>query len=341
MDVKILNFDVFTAPEELWKAYFDHADAIQVEIDPENPPLPREKRKALIRSAFSIPYVNKYIYLALTGDGEAAGLISVSAENAKSPSYGTNKHMGNMSLSVLRGHRRKGLGTKLIEYLTAELAAAEPAVKEFLSPVILDSGRGFFDRSGGTVSLQQSENRLYLKDVDWAAVEAWAAEGARRNPATAVIKTSIIPEEDLKNYSEVYTETMNQQPFGDISVRITVTPAQIRLHEEHNRADGVENTTIYTREKDGSVSGLTETGYIKESGHKVWQMLTGVRAGARGRGLGKTLKALMLLHIRQAYPGVKYIATGNADSNAPMVAINNKLGFKKHLPVFLYKLKIK
>ncbi len=341
MNVKISRFDVFTAAEELWKAYFDHADAIQLEIDPENPPLPREKRKALLRSAFSIPYVNKYIYLALTESGEAGGLASLSAENQKSPSYQANKHVCNMNLSVLEKHRRKGLGTKLLKHLTAELAARESAVTEFLSPVVLDSGRGFFDRSGGTVSLQQSENRLYLKDVDWALVEAWAAEGARKNPATTFINTCVIPEADINNFSEIYTETMNQQPLGDIAVRIVITPAQIRLHEEHSRADGVENITIYTREKDGSVSGLTETGYIKEAGHKVWQMLTGVRASARGRGLGKVLKALMLLHIRKAYPGVKYIATGNADSNAPMLAINSKLGFKKYLPVFLYKLKIK
>ncbi len=335
-----MSFDVFTAADELWKAYFDHADAIQLEIDPGNPPLPREKRKALIRSAFSIPYVNKRIYLALAENGEAAGLASASAENQKSPSYPANKHVCNMNLSVLGKHRRKGLGTKLLKHLTAELAAKESAVTEFLSPVVLDSGRAFLDRSGGTLSLQQSENRLYLKDVDWAMVEAWAAEGTRRNPDTAFIKASVIPEEDINNYSEIYTETMNQQPFGDIAVRIVITPAQIRLHEEHNRADGVEHTTIYTKEKDGSVSGLTETGYIKESGDKAWQMLTGVRARDRGRGLGKVLKALMLLHIRQAYPGLKYIATGNADSNAPMLAINNKLGFKKYLPVFLYKLKI-
>ena len=103
----------------------------------------------------------------------------------------------------------------------------------------------------------------------------------------------------------------------------------------------VEHITIYTRESDGSVSGLTETTCLKEAGHKVTQLLTGVKADCRGRGLGKLLKALMLLDIRDRHPDVKYVVTGNADSNAPMVAINHKLGFKKRLPVLLYKLKIK
>lgn len=48
----------------------------------------------------------------------------------------------------------------------------------------------------------------------------------------------------------------------------------------------------------------------------------------------------MLLHLRANCPGVKYIATANADSNAPMLALNNKLGFKRHMPVNIYKLKL-
>jgi len=338
---RITKFDVLTASEELWKAHFDHTEAIRHEIDPEDPQLPREKLRAMMLSAFSIPSDNKYIYLALTGEGEAAGFLSLSVENERSPSYQSNKHVGNMNISVLGKYRRKGLGRKLLRHAIDEMAAKEPAVTEFLAGVFLDSGRGFLDSLGGTVSLQQSANRLYLKDLDWAMVEAWAAEGARKNPATAVVQASVIPEADIKNFSGLYTETMNQQPLGDIGVKIVVTPEQIRLHEKHNRDNGVEQMTIYTRENDGTVSGLTETIYLEEAGHKVKQMLTGVRENCRGRGLGKLLKAQMLLHIRKELPGVKFVVTANSDSNAPMLAINNKLGFKKHLPLKVYKLKIK
>lgn len=341
MDVKMTGFCPLNTTDELWKAYFDHADAIHLEIDQEDPPLPREKRKGLIRSSFEVPFVSKYMYLALAGDGEAAGYLSVTVENEKSPSYQANKHVGKLYLSVLAKYRRKGLGTRLLKHITAELAAKEPAVTEFLMPVVLESGRNFLGRAGGTVSLVQAENRLYLEELDWGMVEAWAREGVGKNLSTDIITVSAIPEADIKSYSEVYTETMNQQPFGDVSLKIKVTPEQIRLHEENNSANGVEHLTIYTRERDGGVSGLTEINYLKESGHKATQMLTGVRSASRGRGLGKLLKARMLLHIRKEYPGVKYVVTGNADSNEPMMAINNKLGFKKHRPVLLYKLKIK
>ncbi|NHJ26401.1 MAG: N-acetyltransferase, partial [Candidatus Lokiarchaeota archaeon] len=47
-------------------------------------------------------------------------------------------------------------------------------------------------------------------------------------------------------------------------------------------------------------------------------------------GIGKWLKASMLLKIREEYPQVKIVTTGNANSNAPMLSINNRLGFKVH-----------
>jgi hypothetical protein len=38
----------------------------------------------------------------------------------------------------------------------------------------------------------------------------------------------------------------------------------------------------------------------------------------------------MLLRLRELRPDVQWIATENAGSNEPMLAINHKLGFKQH-----------
>ena len=225
-----------------------------------------------------------------------------------------------------------------MKHLVNEMAVKEPAVKEFLAHAIIEPGFKFLDRAGGKVSLVHGENRLYLKDLDWAMVEAWAVGGARRNPSAAIVAVTEIPEADIMDYCEIYSETINQQPMGDIAMTMKITREQIRLGEEKEREAGAEHTTIYAKEP-GGITGLTETYYMKETGHRVFQMLTGVRAASRGRGLGKLLKAGMLLHIRAKYPAVKYIVTGNADSNAPMMAINLQLGFKKHRPVLIYKLK--
>jgi hypothetical protein len=46
--------------------------------------------------------------------------------------------------------------------------------------------------------------------------------------------------------------------------------------------------------------------------------------------LGKWIKAANLLRIRSLYPDAQWISTENAGSNAPMLAINKKLGFKQY-----------
>lgn len=338
-DFNIISFDPLTAPEALWTAHYDHLDEISRELDPDEPLVPRAKRRAMLVSAQNIPYSNRYYWLALGEGGEAAGYALAVTESPRSPSYESNKAVANLKLSVLPKYRRKGLGARLLKHLVNEMAVKEPAVKELLTPGMLEPGIKFLDWAGGKASLVQAENRLYLKDLDWAMVEAWAAGGARKNPSADLVTVTEIPEADIKEYCEIYSETINQQPLGDIAITMKVTPEQIRLGEEKEREAGAEHTTIYAKEA-GAVTGLTEIYYMRETGHRVFQMLTGVRAASRGQGLGKLLKALMLLHIRAKYPGVKYIVTGNADSNAPMMAINTQLGFKKHRPVLIYKLKI-
>lgn len=340
--MKIIPFDALTADDKLWYAYFRLMDAIQHEVDPGEPPLPYDKRKLIDISFGSNPFRRMYRFIAFpeAGSATASGYVSAATDSANSPAYEGSKHIANLRLYVEKSSRGKGLGALLLRRVSEELAAKEPAVTEFLTPVVLAPGRRFLDRLGGTLSIETAENRLALKDVDWDMVNSWVDQGVCRNKSSRLFTVAEIPLEDIEDYSVVYTETMNQQPVGDISIDMKITPEQIRFCEQKNLESGSEQTTIFSKEKDGKISGLTEIVYVKEAGHKVHQLLTGVRTQYRGRGLGKLLKGRMLLHIKEEYPGVKYITTGNADSNAPMLAINQKLGFKKHLPVKVYKLKL-
>ena len=85
-----------------------------------------------------------------------------------------------------------------------------------------------------------------------------------------------------------------------------------------------------TVEENGEISGFTEVTMAPGRESLVSQGLTGVPMKYRGRKLGKWVKAGMLQYIASNYPLAKAVATGNADTNAPMLYINNKLGFKKH-----------
>lgn len=71
--------------------------------------------------------------------------------------------------------------------------------------------------------------------------------------------------------------------------------------------------------------GLALTELLPET-NALYNTVTGVLPGWRGRGVALALK---LLAIRAAIPrGVAYLRTNNDAENAPMLAINRKLGYR-------------
>ena len=59
-----------------------------------------------------------------------------------------------------------------------------------------------------------------------------------------------------------------------------------------------------------------------------FQRATGVREEHRNLGLGRWLKAANIEELLRKNPSARFVRTGNADSNAPMLRINRQMGFK-------------
>ena len=68
--------------------------------------------------------------------------------------------------------------------------------------------------------------------------------------------------------------------------------------------------------------------------------MTGVFTQYRNKGLGRWLKAAMLDKVLKERPEVKYVRTGNADSNAAMLKINIELGFLPYMADTLWQVEI-
>jgi RimJ/RimL family protein N-acetyltransferase len=86
--------------------------------------------------------------------------------------------------------------------------------------------------------------------------------------------------------------------------------------------------TVLAREPAGECVGGTEVMFEPWSPRTVFQQSTGIDPAHRGLGLARWAKALMLRQIRAERPAVRRVRTGNAFSNAPMLAINEALGFQ-------------
>ena len=160
----------------------------------------------------------------------------------------------------------------------------------------------------------------------------WVVDGAAQSPSTRLeVYDGHLPQAMWEEYCPQLSSLLNTMPWDDLDHGdIVVTPAQLADWYARLDEQGGSDYTMITREPDGSVSGITDMNYAPYMPQFIDQGFTGVRADARGRGLGKWLKARMLLHVRDIYPHLQTVITGNASSNGPMLAINKVMGFKQH-----------
>ncbi len=185
------------------------------------------------------------------------------------------------------------------------------------------------ERAGMKNALSAWRSRLSLADVDWDLVDEWVGRAQQRaSDYELLFWSGPIPEEHLEAYCRL-KDVMNDAPLEDYERDPDeMTPDMWRGLEEVDRGRCTDFLIYVARHKaSGSLVGLTEAVYQVLNPPQAWQVDTGVDPAHREKGLGRWLKAAMLLKIRSDYPLVERIDTNNAGSNQPMLNINITLGF--------------
>jgi GNAT superfamily N-acetyltransferase len=319
-----------TADADQWAMYHVFRRRRHEETYPEDPLRDDEAVETLMKRSDPEWESLRFGAVGEGGSDELVGWLEIGVTREGALVHKTNAHMAWVEPEVLVPHRRRGVGRALLA------KAAEVAQRRDRSLLIggtdEEDGRRFIDTLGAQVALTWRENRLVLDQVDWEMVERWVAEGASRSPHTTLRFTENYPDDDLiEEFCEVANETSNQEPRGDLDLGDEFfTPEILRKRvDSFVRAGGTLPRAI-TIEEDKRISGYTVMGYFPSEGSLIHQYGTGVREVYRGRGLGKWVKAAMLLHVRSEFPEVKVVVTGNATINAPMLSINDRLGFKPY-----------
>ena len=335
MEYKIISFEPKEVPDEFWENYYEFISANSKHDNP-NDPLPNLE-SIIKRQKAEIPHYLVKRWLAITPDEKVIGWAGMGRVRESNSEYEMNKHTCNINIRVLNKYFRKGIGTELLKTIVSEVKKLGCTVME--TGTNNDAGRAFLEHYGAQMTIEGSTNRLYLENVDWDLMQQWIESGPIKAKGVKIESFDTVPEEILDEYTEMYTEALNMQPLGETEERANVDGKMMRAYEKRRKETDQTSYTLITREKDGSISGMTEIFYEPREHHRIIQGLTGVRPEFRGRGLGKWLKALMIVHIKENYPEVEFVTTGNAEANAPMLSINDRMGFKQYKSAEGYKFK--
>ncbi len=320
-----VRVDPITADRDFWKRYHVLRRERHSEIFPDDPITPDEVEEAGMKKPN--PF-DRHVYFEMSRDGVMISWFSAETTTPANPEHATNKHLIWTGAYVRKDQRRNGIAKAWLPVLDKLMAEHGNTVAGMSSTQ--PSGHGFLRWLGAAPKLTDIESRLKLADVDWDMMGRWVEEGEARSPQTRLeIYDGPMPDEMLPEFALRRSELLNTIPFEDLDIgNIVVTPEKIRDYYDRAKLIGEMPHEVLTREPDGTISGMTDMAATVHKPTMLEQQFTGVRPDARGRGLGKWIKAAMVLRMRELYPRAEYVITDNAHSNGPMLKINRTMGFK-------------
>lgn len=232
---------------------------------------------------------------------------------------------------LVRGdHRRQGLGSCLLAEIRDETLRDGRSLLTWSTFEAVPAGEAFALRVHARRGRVNRRSELVLADVDWPMVDSWdAAAPARRIGYRLDFVEGGFPDY-LRDDAVLFHHIMQTAPRDDLDVGDLTTDSGFVAELDRALAEsGQMRWTILVRDPAGVCVGGTEVTFEPADPAVASQQSTGIDPAHRGLGLAKWAKAAMLKRIRDQRPGTLRIRTENAFSNAPMLAVNDALGFRR------------
>ncbi|MBC8065515.1 MAG: GNAT family N-acetyltransferase [Chlorobia bacterium] len=221
------------------------------------------------------------------------------------------------AISVLPEYRGQGIGTELYQKMLTHVES-EGAISTACRVSDDDlSSIGFIERRRFEVIKRDFESELDLSSLDATILEAMSQ-------CSVDIRAfaELDSQEFRRELHEVFEIVRVDTPRSEPPTRMAFEQFQaLVIDEPEFLQEGSQVALI-----DGRIIGFTGI-YHTEIDGQLFQWLTAVKREHRGKGIAKALKANAAKWA--IANGYRTVRTDNDTRNAPMLAINDKLGFRR------------
>jgi GNAT superfamily N-acetyltransferase len=245
-----------------------------------------------------------------------------------------NVTVGTCVLAVPPPRRRRGIGTALLAHGTAQARAAGRTTLR--GAALLGSagsggsaGEAFAQAAGATGGLTEVRRVLPTAGLTPELLAGLRADAeARAAGYTLLTWTGPAPGDQVDQVARLY-EVMGDAPREEGAAAPRVDADRVRAIEISTQGPEFGVYSVAARhDASGTLAALTQVIIQTELPGHALQAMTAVDRPHRGHRLGLLVKVAVHQWLARAEPGLRSVFTWNAQANAHMIAINERLGYQ-------------
>jgi GNAT superfamily N-acetyltransferase len=246
-----------------------------------------------------------------------------------------NLELARLELRVLPAWRRRGIGSGLLAAVEQLAVAAGRTQLGGMdeAPVRADyedAAGPFAARHGFTFAQEMVRRELRLPLSQRHARALADSPKSRPSGYSLLTFADRWPDELIEDRCALGRRMSTDVPTGEQELDEEVwDQARVRQIEAAFEAqDRAKVITVARHDQSGRLAGFTEIAVPRGAPESVWQHDTLVMREHRGHGLGFAMKVANLAALELRFAAARSLSTWNAAENAPMIAVNDEMGFE-------------